>query len=306
MMQVSLSLRRDMKITKKIGLVIAFLVAGSSVKAQLNPLSSQYYINQYVINPAFAGFTEGVKINGAYRKLWDNVPGAPLTQNLTVDYGFNKVGVGLSVNNESAGLQRQTRVLGSYAYHLKLNENTDQLHFGLSLGFLSQRLENSDIYGNPNDPTVGQYNDRKTYLDGDFGIAYTSNKLSLQVALPNLKSVFKKETLKTADVATFYTAASYRIQISEGEEGIDAEPKIAYRGVKGFDNIWEAGVQLGIANQQVFAMAMYHSTENATFGLGMDYKRKYLISGTYSTQTSALSGFTNGSFELNLRLSFGK
>ncbi|WP_316839484.1 PorP/SprF family type IX secretion system membrane protein [Pedobacter gandavensis] len=295
-----------MKIIHKIGLAVIFLAAGSSAKAQLNPLSSQYYINQYVINPAFAGYSGGLKINGAYRKLWDNVPGAPLTQNLTVDYGFGKVGIGLSVNNESAGLQRQTRVLGSYAYHLKLNDNSDQLHFGVSMGFMSQRLENSDIYGNPNDPGVGQYNDRKTYLDGDFGVAYTSNKLSLQVALPNLKSLLKKETVKMADVATFYTAASYKIQISEGPEGIDAEPKVAYRGVKGFDNIWDAGVQLGLANQQVFAMAMYHSSENASFGLGMDFKKKYLISGSYSTQTSALSGYTNGSFELNLRLSLGK
>jgi hypothetical protein len=81
---------------------------------------------------------------------------------------------------------------------------------------------------------------------------------------------------------------------------------VAYRGVKGFDNIWDAGVQMGIADKQVYLLAMYHSTENATFGLGMDYKKKYLISGSYTTQTSALSTYTNGSFELNLRLSLGK
>ena len=53
-------------------------------------------------------------------------------------------------------------------------------------------------------------------------------------------------------------------------------------------------------------MGMYHSTENATFGLGMDFKKKYLISGTYTTQTSALSTYTNGSFELNLRLNLNR
>ena len=278
----------------------------TTLKAQLNPLSAQYYTNQYLINPAFAGAGQGIKVNGAYRKLWSNVPGSPLTQNLTVDYGFNKVGLGLTVNNESAGLQRQTRVVGSYAYHLQLNENNHQLHFGVSLGFMSQRLENADIYGNPNDPSVGQYNDRKTYLDGDFGVAYTSDKLNIQAAVPNLKSVLKKDVIKLADVATFYTAVSYKIGISEGIEGMDIEPKVAYRGVKGFDNIWDAGAQMGIANKQVFLLVMYHSTENATFGLGMDYKKKYLVSGTYTTQTSALSAYTNGSFELNLRLNLSK
>lgn len=296
-----------MKTTYKIFALTAVVALLSiSAKAQLNPLSAQYYTNQYLINPAFAGAGEGFRVNAAYRKLWSNVQGSPLTQNLTLDYGSGRVGLGVTVNNESAGLERQTRVIGSYAYHLPLNGDDQQLHFGVSLGFMSQRLENSDIYGNPSDPMVGQYNDRKTYLDGDFGIAYTSKNLTLQGAIPNLKSVLKKDVIKLADVATFYTAVSYKIGISKGEDGIDAEPKVAYRGVKGFDNIWDAGAQFGIANKQAFLLAMYHSTKNATFGLGMDYKHKYLISGTYTTQTSALSSYTNGSFELNLRLSLGK
>ncbi|TCC92510.1 PorP/SprF family type IX secretion system membrane protein [Pedobacter hiemivivus] len=295
-----------MKIIYKTVLILTFATISSLVKAQLNPLSAQYFTNQYLINPAFAGAGQGLKLNGAYRKLWSNVPGSPLTQNLTADYGFNKVGLGLAVNNESAGLQRETRIVGSYAYHLPLNDNGHQLHFGVSLGFMSQRLENADIYGNPADPSVGQYNDRKTYLDGDFGVAYTSNKLNVQAAIPNLKRVLKKDDIETADVATFYTAASYQFNLSKGAEGVDLEPKVAYRGVKGFDNIFDAGAQLSIANKQVMLLGMYHSTKNATFGLGMDYKKRYLVSGTYTTQTSALSNYTNGSFELNLRVNLTK
>ncbi|MGN8056234.1 PorP/SprF family type IX secretion system membrane protein [Pedobacter sp. 22163] len=292
-----------MKTLYKILMLLAVWIPAVSVHAQLNPLSSQYYTNRYVINPAFAGANNGLRINGAYRKLWDNVPGAPVTQNLTADYGFSKVGIGLNMSNESAGLQRQTRIVGSYAYHLPLNANNQQLHFGLSVGFMNQRLENADIYGNPNDPMVGLYNDRKTYLDGDFGVAYTSDKLSIEGSLPNLKSFFKKDVIKLADVATFYTAISYKITLSEGMEGIEVEPKVAYRGVRGFDNIFDLSAQAWIANKQVFLMGVYHSSENATFGIGVDFKRKYLISGMYTTQTSALSAYTNGSFELNLRLS---
>lgn len=295
-----------MRTTYKFLALLLVIFTGSNSYAQLNPLAAQYYNNRFLINPAYAGSTDGIKVNAAYRKLWSNVPGSPLTQSITADYGKGKVGVGLNVYNESAGLQRQTRVTGSYAYHLQLGEEQQQLHFGISFGFMSQRLENSDIYGNPNDPMVGQYNDRKTYLDGDFGIAYTSGTFSLQASIPNLKSVLKKDVIKLADVTTFYAASSYHFKLTEGAEGIDLEPMVAYRGVQGFDNIWDAGAQLEIANQQVFMTGMYHSTKNATFGLGMDFKKKYLVSGNYTTQTSALSGYTNGSFELNLRLSLGK
>lgn len=291
---------------KFLTLLLVVITSSNVAYAQLNPLAAQYYSNRYLINPAFAGTGNGLKLNAAYRKLWSNVPGAPLTQSITADYGFNKVGLGLNVYNESAGLQRQTRVVGSYAYHLQLSNDDQQLHFGVSLGFMSQRLETSDIYGNPNDPLVGQYNDRKTYLDGDFGIAYTSGSLNVQASIPNLKSVLKKDVIKLADVTTFYGAASYQIQISEGAEGLDVEPMVAYRGVKGFDNIWDAGAQFGIANKQVFITGLYHSSKSATVGLGMDFKRKYLISGSYTTQTSALSAYTNGSFELNLRLNLSK
>lgn len=295
-----------MKTTYKFLALLLVIFTSSKSYAQLNPLAAQYYSNRFLINPAYAGSTDGIKVNAAYRKLWSNVPGSPLTQSITADYGKGKVGVGLNVYNESAGLQRQTRVTGTYAYHLQLGQEQQQLHFGVSLGFMSQRLENSDIYGNPNDPMVGQYNDRKTYLDGDFGIAYTSGTFSLQASIPNLKSVLKKDVIKLADVTTFYAASSYHFKLTEGAEGIDLEPMVAYRGVQGFDNIWDAGVQLEIANQQVFITGMYHSTKNATFGLGMDFKKKYLVSGNYTTQTSALSGYTNGSFELNLRLSLGR
>lgn len=286
-------------------LLMVFTISNRS-QAQLNPLTAQYFNNQYLINPAFAGSTNGIKINSAYRKLWSSFPGSPITQSLTGDYGFNKVGIGLNLYHEKAGLQRQMRVMGSYAYHLSLNEKNDQLHFGLSLGFLNQRLDQTDIYGNPSDPGIGQYNNRKTYLDGDFGIAFTSNKINLQASIPNLKNVLKKEVIKLADVTTFYAAASYKIKFGGDENGLGLEPKVAYRGVKGFGNIMDAGAQLEFANKQVFVMGLYHSNESATLGLGIDFKKKYLVSGTYTTQTAALSDYTNGSFELNLRLNLNK
>jgi hypothetical protein len=84
------------------------------------------------------------------------------------------------------------------------------------------------------------------------------------------------------------------------------EPKLVFRGVRGFDNIWDAGMQLSIADRQIFFTGLYHSTQNTTFGLGMDLKKKYLINLLYTSQTSALRTYANGSFELNLRVAFGR
>lgn len=282
-------------------LLSIILIAGKS-SAQLNPLAAQYFNNPYLGNPAYAGIDSGLNLGLAYRKLWSGVPGTPELQNLTATYGKKRAGIGLNINFDRAGLQRQTRVVGSYAYHLPLGSKHQQLHFGVSLGLMNQRLSNSDINGNPNDPLAQQYNQRETYIDGDFGVLYTSEKLKLEASLPNLNSIFKRSEMKLADIPTFYAAASYSLVLMDELDGIELEPKLAYRGVKGFDNIFDIGTSLTLANRQILLMGMYHSSQSASFGVGLNYKRKYLISGAYTTQTSALSSYTNGSFELALKL----
>ncbi|RZM24708.1 MAG: type IX secretion system membrane protein PorP/SprF [Pedobacter sp.] len=281
-------------------------LASFDTLAQVDPLTAQYYTNQYLGNPAMAGWRQGVMINGSIRKNWSNIPGTPATQNLTADYGFGKLGVGLKLYNEQAGLQRQTSGLGTFSYHLPLSADEQQLHFGISIGLLNQRIETSDLRGNQNDIIVGNYNDRRTYLDGDFGLAYTNKRFTLQGSVPNLKNVFKRDVIKLVDVATFYAAASY--QIPFGLDGTEAElePKIAYRGVRGFNNVWDAGAQLSFAQKQIQLTGLYHNTGSATFGIGMDLKKRFLISGLYTAQTSQLSSYTNGVFELNLRLHLDK
>jgi len=298
----------NIKITKmnkiyKIAICAFMVISLQQVKAQLNPLGAQYYSNEYLINPAYAGKETGLKLNAAYRKLWSGIPGAPLTQNITADYGFNRVGVGLNINNESAGLLKQTRVIGSYAYHLPLDSGKKQLHFGVSLGVMSQRLDNSNINGNPNDISIGDYNGRRAYIDGDFGIGYTSDKLSIQAAIPNLNDFLNQKQSNVADIVTFYSAISYNFAL---KGGIELEPKIAFRGVRNYDNMLDIGTQITFADRKLLVVGIYHSNESATVGLGLDFMRKYMISGMYTTQTSALNTYANGSFELNLRINFAK
>jgi type IX secretion system PorP/SprF family membrane protein len=289
----------DNKRYMRLAAVVLLAALGQGAKAQLNPLGSQYYNNQYLVNPAFAGEGQGLKVNAAYRRLWSGIPGSPLTQNVTVDYGMGKVGLGLNVNNESSGLLRQTRAVASYAYHLPLDSGRNHLSFGLSLGVMSQRVQQEDINGNPNDITVGEYNGQRTYLDGDFGAAFVSGGLTVQASIPNLKSFFKKDVVKLADMVTFFSAVGYAFRL---QDGMELEPKVAYRGVRGFDNMVDVGAQFSLSQKRFLVMGMYHSNQSATFGLGMDIAKRYLVSGMYTTQTSQLSGYTNGSFELNLRV----
>ncbi|RYE20416.1 MAG: type IX secretion system membrane protein PorP/SprF [Sphingobacteriales bacterium] len=294
-------------IISTISLVALFFGRAEQAAAQVSPLTSQYFTNTYLSNPAMAGQRKGLSAFAAYLQQFSGIPGAPETQNVSANYGFSKVGVGIIVNNETAGLQRQTRVVGTFAYHVELN-NSSKVHFGLSMGFLNQRIDVASLIGNPNDPNVGQYNGRDTYLDGDFGVAFTTNKLTLEAAIPNLKSFFKKDVVKLADVATFYSAIAYRFSLvgDSDASNIEVEPKVAFRGVQGMDNVWDGGAQLSFAGRQILLTGMYHSNESATFGLGMNFRKKYHFSGLYTTNTGTLNNYINGGFELNVGVMLDK
>ncbi|KIO77508.1 hypothetical protein TH53_09460 [Pedobacter lusitanus] len=280
-----------------------FLLTSKQSSAQLNPLSAMYYQNQYLGNPAMVGIDQGLEFNLAYRAQWNGAPGAPVTQSVTGNYGVTKrVGLGINVSNDKIGLQRWTRVVGTYAYHLPLNDNGHQLHFGVSFGFSNERLNENLVNGDPNDPGISQYNQRSTYVDGDFGAAYTADRLTIQGALPNLKSVFHKTDLNNGvDQATFYGAASYRLELSKGEDGVDVEPKVALRGVKGYSDIFDAGANLVFANKKVNVFGLYHSTQSFTVGMGLQYQALNL-NASYTSGTAALKGYVDGNFELSLRI----
>lgn len=289
---------------RSIAAAMFFLLAlvQTSVKAQLNPLASQYFQNQYLFNPAMAGIENGLNINLSVRKQWSSIPGSPFTQAISADYLLSRAAFGVIVYNEQSGLLKSTRAVATYAYHIPLGTNNQRLNFGLSAGVLSQRVPYDQVNGDAGDLSVARYNERKSYLDGDFGASYTSNNLTVQGALPNLKSVFNQDNNNyTVDRSLYFTAVSYKFNFNEAINTISVEPKVAFRGVKGYDNILDAGANLMLANNQLSLQGMYHTSKSATFGFGLN-KNSYAILAFYTTETSALNNYTNGNFEISFRL----
>jgi len=284
--------------------VVLFSKAG---KAQLLPLNAQYYQNPYLANPAMAGAGNGLNINESFRKQWSNVPGGPITQAVTVDQQLNKIGLGATFYSEKAGSIQSTKAMATFAYHLPLNADDQKLNFGVSFGGSKDRFDLSELRnGDSSDPLIARFNDRGYYFDGDFGVSYTAKSLTVEAALPNMRSFFRNDDLNYADKATFYSALAYKFNLGAGVDAVNLEPKVAVRGVKNYKSLWDAGINAKFAEDKLYLLAMYHSTENATFGLGINYKSSFYVMAYYNTATSALRGYTSGDFEINLRLNLGK
>lgn len=287
---------------KIVALLTLLQLTIQSLQAQINPLASQYYQNRYLANPAMAGIAEGARINVGYRSQWNSIPGAPKNTSVTGDLKTGKVGLGINFYKDQAGLLDRTKLVASYAYHLPLNDEEKQIHFGLSLGIQRERLNTASIIGSGNDQTAANFNDRETIFDGDFGMAYTSNKLTLEGSLINLKKQLKGEDQNTADYSTYYTAISYQLNLQDWQ----LSPKLAYRGVKNYDDMIDLGAELRTNNDQLAFSTLYHSNKSYTLGLSYKHKKQWQMIGLYTTSTRAIRNYSNGSFELGLQVNLGK
>ncbi|WP_291908014.1 PorP/SprF family type IX secretion system membrane protein [Chitinophaga sp. CB10] len=286
-------------------LAYAPLVQGqgwSKGTAPLQPLGSQYFQNQYLANPAMAGIDTGLHVNLSYRGQWNDVPGSPVTKAGTADYYVgNRVGAGLNIFNDKAGLINRTKIAMTYAYHLPLNATgKDQLHFGLSLGINSERLDKSAIVGEVTDPGIGAFNRRDNYFEVDYGMAYTNGSLTLQAAMPNIMNNLRKQEDQTIDATTFFAAAAYRIRLSDAVPYV--EPKVCYRGVRGYDDLVDIGANLVLANEYLNVFGMYHTSRNCTIGAGFNYRSIAGFQVMYTTQTSGLKNYSSGVLEVGLVL----
>lgn len=275
-------------------------VAGTT-PALLEPSATQYLQNQYLANPAMAGLDTGLHINAAYRRQWSDVQGSPTTKFLTADYYAGaRVGVGLNIFNDQAGLIQRTRVGGSYAYHLPLaDDGVKKLHFGLTLAFNTAYIDRKNINGDNSDPSIGRFNQRDNYFEAEYGMAYTDKHLTIQGALPNVFSLFKKEPNDAVNGGTiYYTAIGYRFL--GGNAVTSVEPKIAYRGVKGYDNIWDFGANVAFLHNAFSVTGLYHTTKSFTAGVGFQYKNLLRLQGYYTSQTGGIKTYVDGTYEVAL------
>lgn len=285
--------------------VVLLMMVFPSVKshAQLNPMSAVYYQNQYLTNPAMAGLQQRIYLNAGIRQQFSTLPGLPSTQFVTADYGFaEKAGIGLQVSNDKAGLLKRTHAAVSYAYHLPLNEGNRHLSFGFSISFASDDINLAALRGDDGDQDVYNVNMRKTYLDADFGMAYRTDGLQIQGSISNMKRLLKKDSYNVADLPLFFSAISYRIPANFAV----LEPKVAYRGVRGFRNLLDAGVNVEFNSptvNKVNALLLYHSAGSLTLGVGVNWNNRIAINTMYTTNTSPLQGYTAGDYELGISYS---
>lgn len=276
------------------------------VMAQQEPSYTHYMYNVQTYNPAYVGSRQAISGVGLYRMQWVGYEGAPVTQTICMSAPISKdrLGIGLSFNNDKIGPMKSTSAYLDFAYHLPVSEN-GKLSFGIKAGvnIISSNLASIKL-DDPNDFSFSSSISSKTTPNVGFGMYYYTKKFFAGLSCPQLlmKNITATENGNSIDLYTpqqhFYTTMGF---VSALNESLDIKPTMLLKVVPG------APVQLDITSTFIYkkmlnAGLMYRSGESVGALIGFTFSNTCMLGYSYDwTILNKTNTYHYGSHELVVR-----
>ena len=295
---------------KKLIYSLVVLMTVNCLEAQQIPVSNLYYFNPTSYNPALAGTSEKVNAFLTTRQWLTSIPGRPVTNMLNVEgpLASQSMGWGATVYSDRLGISNQLGLMGTYAYHVKLNDD-HQLYFGLSAGVLQNDINRDDIVAKDvQDPLIANQLFRKATFDGNFGIAYRWEGLEVGVGINNLlASNVKYQTENTSISYTlrrhYFASIRYDFYTSDTEE-IRITPMLFIRNTNNVPMPQDGGIMA--TYKDMFSVgALYRSQYGFSISAGIKLFETLQIGYSYDVITANIGAYAGGSHEVLLGYSFG-
>tara|TARA_B110000285_G_scaffold23623_1_gene22762 strand:- start:504 stop:2138 length:1635 start_codon:yes stop_codon:yes gene_type:complete len=292
-------------------LALVFMSLAYGFNAQQLPMYSQFFWNDFVINPAYTGVTNTNRVQLGYRNQWSGFNGAPSTYTLGGHTLLKnkKMGLGgMLFMDDTGGAVQQMGLMLNYNYILKLNESSS-LAMAVS-GVINQySYDGSSIQNIDPDPTLSGSN-KQLAPDMSFGLLYSMNdKLRIGLGINQLiqSRLSKLDDLGTLNLGEnrlirhYNLSTSYSFEISEK---FDLDPYFLLRST--FINApqFEIGAK-GTMNEQFFFGLSYRHTESVIAMLGINFKNT-VLAYSYDYSTTDIGSYSNGSHEVLLAYQFNR
>ena len=291
---------------------LVLLLSAGPVMAQQLPLSSQYYNNQFITNPALTGTKENVNAFLTHRSQWTGVSGAPQTSYLTVDGPIEakNIGLGLNLHADNTDIISRVGAFVDYSYKLKLNED-NHLFFGVALGVLNTKIDFSKVVvRDKSDPILAWGNQSKAVFSADFGLAYRWKQLEIGAAVPQLLGNKIKYTNGDGKNSYYNLERSYVGSLKYvfdivKEKEITIYPLLMARYFE-TSAMLQYDANLVLDWKKIgWIGATYHSNSAIAFSAGLRYKG-LSIGYAYDLGLGSTTSNVGSSSELLLGFSFGK
>jgi type IX secretion system PorP/SprF family membrane protein len=294
------------KIFRTFMMLFLIFTSVNSLKAQSEPMYSQYMFNMSAINPAYVGSRGVVNLNYLGRSQWSGITGAPKTNTISID-GSNlkgNMGLGVQVYNDQIGVFKRNGLNLMASSRVKISEN-GILSGGIQLGVLNQRKNYTDVV-NIYDKNDAKFQENKSVTDATLGagVYYNTDNFYAGVSMPNVlnSTDMNSSGIQKVSIKHLYITAGYVFDLSED---VKIKPSSLMKVVSGAPIEFDFNTNLWL--KDMIGLGVSYRTGDAIVGMAeLQLNKNLRIGYAYDYTFSALKAFTTGSNEVMFRYEFGK
>lgn len=295
----------------KVALLVFGLVSVVGVSAQQQPLSTMYMWNQLIINPAYAGSRDAITASAVWREQWVGLEGAPSTQVISLHSPLpgDKIGLGLTVENDNIGPSNNTGVWGDFAYRIQTGEKA-RLSFGLRAGFGIYQASLRDLDNiDANDPVFNKNVENNFLPNFGFGAYYYGDRGYVGISSPTLieseLNSGRNPSGSAQDVHKrhFYLMAGYVFSLTQDSTGVMFKPSTVIRAVDGAPVSFDVSANF-LIKQKLWLGAAYRYQDAVAAIISFQFTDHLQAGYSYDFGTSSLRSYHNGSHEIMLTYDF--
>ena len=284
----------------KVYISVLLLVSVGFVYGQQQTLYTNYLMNQYLYNPAYAGVEDGTQFNLGYRNQWVGFDGAPKTF-MVSGYGKLKkkpnMAIGGLITTEKIGLLQRTTFYATYTYHLKINKKA-AINFGLGAGGIQYKVRVYDARPyDKDDNFLASDVLRALAFDANAGFYFYTKNFYLGFSDQQMPgSKIHWDNSKGYNTTLFYAYTGYNIHLNKTWV---IQPNILIRTNSPAPYQLEYNLK-GVYNEMFWAGVSYRHKSSMCFMFGCKIDKQYSFGYSYDLTLSAINKYSTGSHEIVL------
>ena len=275
-----------------------------SVFAQQDPLFTQYYANDLVINPAVSGSKTYNPLTIQTRQQWLGFKGAPLTSNISYHGALNnRSAMGGYLMFDKAFPNMQASLHLNYAYHIPLDYDKVNLSFGLGAKVMYHNLDfNKGELPPGDDNAFSTRSYDKVLGDASSGIYLYGRNFYAGLSASNLfQSSFNTSVSSSpypnSEFRNYYTMGAYRFHIINKDWQL--EPSFLLRKMEGFSAITDLTSRI-LYLDNTWSGLTYRTDGTAVFSFGFGSGGMHVSYSYDHTFSGNIQQYTYGTHEISI------
>lgn len=284
-------------------IIIFYILISVVAKAQQEPLFSQYYVNDMILNPAISGSKTYNSFVIQARQQWLGFEGAPLTTNISYHGALNnRSAMGAYFMFDKTYPSMQGNLNLNYAYHVPLDYDKVNLSFGLGAKLMYHNLDFNEGElppGLDNAFSTSSYD--KVLGDASSGIYFYGRNFYFGYSVSNLlQSSFNvpvNQNFPNLELRNYYGMGAYKFDIVNNDWQL--EPSFLVRKMENQPSVLNLSARV-FYFENTWGGFTYRNDGTVAFCFGFGSGNMHLSYSYDYTLRGEIEQYTYGTHEIGI------